>query len=70
MLADRAAAWETAIGLPEFDVYETLVGDCERSLQALGIGVYFVRPDGSVMERLAHKSRGEALRLIGSEPVE
>jgi hypothetical protein len=54
-------AWETAMGLPEVDVYEGLVKACESAFRVLGIGVYFVRRDGSVYLRLEHRSRGEAL---------
>ena len=64
MLTDQADGWETAIGLPENDLYEQLVTDCERSLLALGIGVYFVREDGSVVTRLDHRSRASALAAL------
>jgi len=64
-LADQADAWETAIGLPDLDPYEDLVRECERSLQALGIGVYFVHRDGTVVERLGHRARAETFAALG-----
>ena len=60
-LTDQAEGWETAIGLPAVDLYEGLVNSCERAFRALGIGVYFVRTDGSVYLRVEHRSRADAL---------
>lgn len=56
VIRDLAAhpADEVAIALPDWPRFRSLVGDTERPLRRLGVGVFFVRADGSVEERLPH----------------
>lgn len=63
-MADGASGLATAIGLPDMEAYGDLVRGCERSLNALGIGVFFVTEDGSVIEYIAHRPRYEAFDAI------
>jgi hypothetical protein len=58
VIRDLAAhpADEVAIALPDWPRFRSLVGDTEMPLRRLGVGVFFVRADGSVEERLPHES--------------
>jgi hypothetical protein len=45
---------EVAIALPDWPRFRSLVAATETPLRRLGVGVFFVRADGSVEERLPH----------------
>jgi hypothetical protein len=48
---------EIALGLPDTSRYRDLVEKSVRSLQDLGVGLFFVRKDGSVRQEISPKRR-------------
>lgn len=48
---------EVALAFPDFGAYRALLEKTSNPLNQLGIGIYFVRSDGSVQPVLDHRSR-------------
>ena len=56
-MRDALPNTEIAIGLPETSRYLDLIEKSVRSLQDLGLGVFLVRPDGSVRQEISARRR-------------